>query len=335
MMRKSVLLRVVWLLALVILSCSTEDVNSPDVGQGSVEVGIDLAPLLALGWEANVVEVELKRSNVVLLKRMNVLRDEGHLHTQFTDVPVGAWQATVTVYEDSLLIATGSASIQVARSHTSAVQILMRATSGAVDIGATWDYFVAECLSWPPTIDGNLTEWAGHPFGILPFTDVTEQLQVTAALYLGHCTDSLFIGLRLHTPASGVRALYVLFDEGDDGGNGSGTRDDCISVGQEDVKVWQAYYSPGDGYAGIHGWVFSYCDPDFKVASSCDNQGYSLEMAIPLSGQERASVDLSDLNCSIQDIVGMSLMYVSDSTSFYYPDGGSSEWEFIDVAFEH
>jgi len=199
--------------------------------------------------------------------------------------------------------------------------------------------FLASYSTNYPVIDGAMgsAEWSdANSYDVslvgLAGTDA-EGTEVSATIYFKHANvviHNIYIGLKVFDGDHDLDEFAVYFDEGDDGSNGSGTRDGVLTSDQEDSK---ACFSPaisgytlGDGYCYDGGWlVYGGVDFDAECAFVVDH--WECEFAIPFVGNDGGTDDVSDLVCTIADTVGIKIQYFTQPgvNNYYYP-AGSNSW---------
>jgi len=193
-----------------------------------------------------------------------------------------------------------------------------------------------------PTIDGYLGsgEWNDTRKHTISLTNTT--YNIDAWLYVKHNRTHIHVGLLVwenytHT----IDQFIIAFDEGDDGGSGSGTRDIVLTALQEDLKVCKSDHTLEDGYYNVSFYAKT-SEIDFDADCSHENAhstssseieyweglGYvddhwESEFSIPFVGNDVGTIDVSDLSCNLTDTVGIKLQYYygPGANNFYYPVG--------------
>lgn len=209
---------------------------------------------------------------------------------------------------------------------------------------------IAISSSISPTIDGQLgsLEWwdaAGYKINLTGgFGDVETWL------YFKHNSTYLHIGLVVwQIYINDYDQFTVFFDEGDDGGYGSGTRDYALTVNQEDLKSCIGTSSTlKDGCYKTDPTQFHAFDVeidfDAKAAHEIDHvpeeweieyweglpfvdDHWECEFSIPLAGNDGAAQDVSDLVCAVGDTLGVKIQYFINpgSKNYYYPAGDQNQ----------
>ncbi len=169
---------------------------------------------------------------------------------------------------------------------------------------------------------------------------------ITAWLYAKHNRSHIFFGILVWSPYThSTDEFAIAFDEGDDGGSGSGTRDYALTPLQEDLK---ACYSSGelrDGYYNVSQWYAKDDEIDFNAnctheidhGTSPDeienweglpwvDDHWECEFAIPFVGNDAGVSDVSDLSCNVTDVIGIKIQYFHTGPSnYYYPEGNLYE----------
>jgi len=149
-------------------------------------------------------------------------------------------------------------------------------------------------------------------------------------LFLKHDEDYFYVGVRVNDPVEdpGER-IQLYFDEGDDGDNGSGSRDYTLTNRQEDCKAIDANGIRWDGFWNSpYWWMFpSTGDPEqinFEAAIDYHSDHWEAEFKIPFEGVEGDN-DLSDLLISNDDVIGFVLQYMFFNYTYaHFPSGANS-----------
>ena len=184
-----------------------------------------------------------------------------------------------------------------------------------------------------PTINGWLSsEWNDANSYLIVLSGVAGP--VNAAVYFKHDGTNIYFALKVFAADHDFDEFVVFFDEGNDGGYGSGTGDGVLTPNQEDLKEC---YSPSisnftreDGcYKGA--W-YAYWGGDFAAACGYVVDHWECEFSIPFVGvdevgpndvKEAILDDVSDLVCGVTDIVGIKIQYFTqpDAKNYFYPAG--------------
>lgn len=201
-----------------------------------------------------------------------------------------------------------------------------------------------------PTVDGYLgaTEWKDASRYEINLTGATD---IETWVYIKHNDTHIHIGLLVREINDHTFDEFVLiFDEGDDGANGSGSRDYVLTSNQEDLKACFTppqtvnNYNLSDGYYD-GGFVAAYTEINFdaRCVHETDHatipseieyiEGFAfiddhweVEFSVPFVGHDGGSQDVSDLNCTTSDTVGLKLQYFRQPASnYYYPAGSLAE----------
>lgn len=195
-----------------------------------------------------------------------------------------------------------------------------------------------------PTIDGFLgsAEWNDTKRYNITLVGDTD---IEAWLYVKHNGTYMYFGILLWSYMTyPTDEFAIAFDEGNDGGRGSGTRDFALTPLQEDLK---ACYSSGtlrDGYYNVS-WYAMNDEIDFDAACAHENDHgtvaseieyweglgwvddhWECEFAIPFVGNDEGTSDVSDLSCNVTDIIGFKIQYFhTGPNNYYYPAGSQYE----------
>jgi len=137
-------------------------------------------------------------------------------------------------------------------------------------------------------------------------------------VFLMHDDNYFYIGIRV-TDASkddaGVNSqdrIALFFDEGDDGGFGSGSSDEVLTSGQEDYKSIEGDGTLQDGYwfgpDPIYWYVWTDATPDaisFEADIAYHTNRWEAEFKIPFVGDDGVSSDTSDLDIDVTDYINV------------------------------
>lgn len=194
-----------------------------------------------------------------------------------------------------------------------------------------------------PVIDGYLgsAEWSdatGYKVNLTGPTDISTWL------YLKHNGTHIYVGLvvwQIGTHTTDQFAIF--FDEGDDGGRGSGTRDYALTPEQEDVKSCKPGPILRDGFYNDTNWYTFGAEVDFEADCAYEvdhftsvdeieswegfgwvDDHWEVEFVVPFLGNDTGIDDGSDLNCTVADTVGFKAQYFINpgANNYYYPEGG-------------
>jgi len=191
-----------------------------------------------------------------------------------------------------------------------------------------------------PIIDGYLngTEW-GDATGYK--VNLTGPTEIETWLYFKHNSTHIYIGLVVLTYLSNTLDQFaIMFDEGDDGSYGSGSRDYNLVSNQEDIKKCLDDNTITDGYYKDVSFYIPAGEVDFVAECVHENDHFTAEweieyweglgwvddhweceFAIPFVGNDGGAVDLSDLNCTMMDTVGIKIQYFTQpgANNYFYP----------------
>ena len=158
----------------------------------------------------------------------------------------------------------------------------------------------------PPTLDGAIgeVEWADANF----YSEVGTGGAFD--IYLKHDNDFFYIGIRVRDNTQYEEDEFTIrFDEGDDGGYGSGSGDEVLNVNQEEMYVVKGSGWRMDGYYELYElqkfWSASADNPNFNSGVVHYGDYYEFELRIPYQGTEGAVNDLSDLTINTKDVIGI------------------------------
>jgi len=194
--------------------------------------------------------------------------------------------------------------------------------------------FLASYSTNYPVIDGVMgtAEWSDANSYEISLVGATE---ISATIYFKHADmaiHNIYIGLKVFAAQHENDQFTFYFDEGNDEGYGSGTRDGILTRNQEDLKTWRssplAGYNIIDGYYGGP-WRTVGGGGDFDAECSFVVDHWECEFAIPFVGNDGGGPldDVSDLVCTIADTIGFKIQYFIEpgGNNYYYPAGGNEE----------
>jgi hypothetical protein len=198
-----------------------------------------------------------------------------------------------------------------------------------------------------PVIDGSMGSQEWHD-AMRYRVNLTGPDNIETWVYLKHNGTHLCIGLLVWQINDHVYDEFIIFfDEGDDGGHGSGTMDSVLTANQEDLKscalsttgitledgcykdsTFYAYVSEIDFNANCthetdHGTTES--EIEYWEGLLWVDDHWECEFAIPFVGNDEGMNDVSDLNCTTADTIGMKIQYYFPATSYYYPEGNQNQ----------
>jgi hypothetical protein len=172
--------------------------------------------------------------------------------------------------------------------------------------------------------------------------NLTGDVDIETWLYVKHNGTHIHFGMLVWFFYTHVTDEFAIaFDEGNDTGSGSGTRDYVLTPLQEDSKVCYSSGTLRDGYYNVSQWYSKDVEIDFDAechhendhSASLDEIEYwegmgfvddhwECEFAIPFVGNDAGTSDVSDLSCNVTDIIGMKIQYFhTGPENYYYPAG--------------
>lgn len=194
-----------------------------------------------------------------------------------------------------------------------------------------------------PVINGylNSSEWSdasGYKINL------TGPSKIETWLYFKHNETHIFIGLVVWQITDHSNDQFTIcFDEGDDGSHGSGTRDSVLTPNQEDSKSCSSATNVTlrDGCYKDSSYYTYTTEIDFDANAVHENDHgteeweieyweglgwvddhWECEFAIPFIGNDTGINDVSDLNCTMADTVGIKFQYFfQPATNYFYPMG--------------
>jgi len=188
--------------------------------------------------------------------------------------------------------------------------LMVLARTGTSNVGAYASTIYSKYSTETPILDGTLgsTEWEDATY----YEDVGSGNIFD--VYLMHREDYFYIGIRwADDTEEGEDFIAVFFDEGDDGGYGSGSGDGVFHDKQEDLKL---IYGDGrlkdgrwdtiDSQSGWY-WRISPASGAVNFEASIDYHAnrWEAEFKIPFVGNDGHSDDWSDLNIERGDTIGI------------------------------
>jgi len=192
----------------------------------------------------------------------------------------------------------------------SIVVALSLASFSAADVHAQVGTIYSKYTTSEPDLDGTIhaSEWADA----ICYENVGEDGKFT--IYLMHGDDFFYIGLKIKDSTHNVDDwISITFDEGDDGGHGSGSGDGVLTDKQED---WKGITGDGDlidGYWDTKGTLSEFWYPgfgvsvDFEAAIDYHVNRWEVEFKIPFQGNDGDPKDPSDLNIAVDDAPRMEI----------------------------
>jgi len=203
-----------------------------------------------------------------------------------------------------------------------------------------------------PVIDGYLggAEWNDTAMYNVSLTGNTD---IGAWLYVKHNATHIHLGLVVWSIGTHLLDEFlIVFDEGDDGNSGSGSRDHTLTPLQEDGKAVMNDHTLYDCYYNLS-WYATLDEIDFDADCAHENDHstsvseieyweglgwvddhWECEFAIPFVGNDTGTSDVSDLSCNVTDIVGIKIQYYYPSESYFYPAGNKMQVDtFADLSF--
>ena len=183
-----------------------------------------------------------------------------------------------------------------------------------------------------PLIDGGVTdaEWNDANSYEIILREYQGVGTVRAGVYFKHDSIDIYIGLKVFAGQHDFDQFIVYFDEGDDGGYGSGTCDGILTFNQEDLKA--CFSKPIEGYkiedgCYKHGHAgaawYGYWGGDFNAECSFVLDHWECEFSIPFIGNDGGVDDVSDLICTVSDTIGIKIQYFTQpgAVNYFYPKG--------------
>jgi len=188
--------------------------------------------------------------------------------------------------------------------------LMVLARTGTSNVEAYASTIYSKYSIETPILDGTLgaTEWKDANY----YEDVGSGNIFD--VYLMHREDYFYIGIRwADDTEEGEDLIAVFFDEGDDGGYGSGSGDGVFHDKQEDLKL---IYGDGrlkdgrwDTIDGQSGWYWRISPApgavNFEASIDYHANRWEAEFKIPFVGNDGHSDDWSDLNIERGDTIGI------------------------------
>jgi len=192
----------------------------------------------------------------------------------------------------------------------------------AVNVNAQVETIYSKYTTSEPDLDGTIeaSEWADA----MVYENVGDDEKFT--IYLMHGDEYFYIGLKIKDNTHNVNDwVSISFDEGDDGGHGSGSGDGDLTDEQED---WKGIAGDGDLIDGYWSGVLDEfympglgVSVDFEAAIDYHINSWEVEFKIPFQGDDGDSHDLSDLNIDVDDAPRMGIDIRDLPVGFiYYPE---------------
>jgi len=177
-----------------------------------------------------------------------------------------------------------------------------------------------------PTLDGSIdaAEWKNA----YAYENVGTESRFD--IYLMHGEHYFYVGIKVDDDTKSLDDRFFLyFDEGDDGGHGSGSGDGVLKDGQEDYKSIGGDKSLRDGWWGTFDntsyWYYSVNQPpdsiNFEAAIEYHTNRWEAEFKIPFKGYDGHPQDLSDLGINVTDVPGVLFAFRDETGWKFYPEG--------------
>ena len=199
---------------------------------------------------------------------------------------------------------------------------LSLASFAAVNVNAQVETIYSKYTTSEPDLDGSIhtSEWADA----MCYENVGDDEKFT--IYLMYGDEYFYIGLKIKDNTHNVGDwVAIFFDEGDDGGHGSGSGEGVLTDEQEDWKVITGDGKLSDGYWRediseffMYGYGVSV---DFEAAIDYHINRWEAEFKIPFQGNDGDSDDPSDLNIDVDDAPRMEIDLLDMGVGFIaYPE---------------
>ena len=134
-------------------------------------------------------------------------------------------------------------------------------------------------------------------------------------VYIQRNSTHLFIAAEVFDSFNANHWLEFFFDEGDDGLYGSGSFDYYWKPGQDDYKEISGGGVLRDGnFDDFNMPNSSSSQVDFQGVVNYYTDHYEFELAFPLEGADGKAVDRSDLNVTVNDIIGFNIVFFNLAT---------------------
>lgn len=193
----------------------------------------------------------------------------------------------------------------------------------AVNVNAQVETIYSKYTTSEPDLDGTIhaSEWADA----MCYENVGDDEKFT--IYLMHGDEYFYIGLEIKDNTHNVGDwVAIFFDEGDDGGHGSGSGDGVLTDEQEDWKGITGDGKLSDGYwreAMSEFYMYGYgVSVDFEAAIDYHINRWEAEFKMPFQGNDGDSDDPSDLNIDVDDAPRMEIDLLDIGVGFIvYPEG--------------
>ena len=187
---------------------------------------------------------------------------------------------------------------------------LSLASFAAVNVNAQVETIYSKYTASEPDLDGTIhaSEWVDA----MCYEDVGDDEKST--IYLMHDDEYIYIGLKIKDSTHNVDDwISIVFDEGDDGGHGSGSGDGVLTDEQEDWKGITGNGDLIDGYWDTKGTLSEFyysgfgVSVDFEAAIEYHVNRWEVEFKIPFQGDDGDPDDPSDLNIGVDDAPRMEI----------------------------
>ncbi len=126
-----------------LLACAADHHTNPPAQTGKMPIRMNLYPALQQGFNVTRVNVRITKGDFT--DDMDMLIDSTMASGTFEDLEIGTYAIDVSVFEDSLLIATGQGTGTVSPGQTTTVYITLQFVPGGLEVVVHWGLPYAEC----------------------------------------------------------------------------------------------------------------------------------------------------------------------------------------------
>jgi len=127
----------------LLCACERDHHTNPVVPKGNLPIQMNLEPAFNLGFNVTQVTVQITKGEFTASQNLVIA---GNAATgTFTDLEPGTYAINVSVYQNALLIATGTGTGTVSPGQNTTVHITLQFVPGGLEVVVNWGLPYAEC----------------------------------------------------------------------------------------------------------------------------------------------------------------------------------------------
>jgi hypothetical protein len=130
-------------LLIFLFACASHNHHTNPAETGKMPIQMSLTPALQQGFNVTRVNVRITKGDFT--EAMDMAIDSTNASGTFEELEMGTYAIDVSVWEDSLLIATGQGTGTVSPGQTTTVYITLQFTPGGLQVIISWGLPYAEC----------------------------------------------------------------------------------------------------------------------------------------------------------------------------------------------